>query len=779
MSCVNPEHAAKQSIFATLSQILMRLTAAAIARWLPVCAFAIALALGLEAGELRITVRETGSPQPIPVRLHVLDAAGKPLKPPGLPSWNDHFVCTGAVVLALAPGKYRVEAERGPEFTAATATFEVGEDPRPLDLEIKRLTDLRREGWWSGETHVHRATEDARLLLAAEDLQLGQFLTWWNKVNPWSMLPLPVSLPVTLPDGRCHNPMGGEDERDGGALLFLDLPEPLSITEATRHYPSSLVFARQARARGARWIDAEKPFWWDFPMWVAHGVVDSVGIAHNHMQRSGVLDNEAWGRPRDLQRYPGPQGNGRYTQDIYYHLLNGGIRLPPSAGSASGVLPNPVGYNRAYVHLDAGFSYHGWMDGLRAGRSFVSNGPLLRARANGLLPGAILRTNGTLHIHLEAQIDSRDPIEAVEWVHNGHIQRVSLPARLAVAESGWFLLRATASTTNTFRFASTAPWYVELDGRPMTPRAASARFFSDWCKERISRLDALTQVSAGQREELLQPWREALGFWQARETAAARRTPVPDKLVALTFDDSVASHYHVARPVLKRYGFGATFFITEGFSFRTNKTDYMTWPQIRQLHDDGFEIGNHTRDHWSVTADTAGRLPEQLEAIAARCREHGIPTPISFAWPGNAFHTNALPLLRAAGIRFARRGGEPEVPYKLGGGIPYSPDEDHPLLIPSAGDGRPDWTLEDLKRAVAPARAGRIAVLQFHGVPEGEHPWVNTPRERFEEYMAWLHAEGFKVVALRDLARYVDPDFEPPPLAAIERRRRAQADSPH
>ena len=52
---------------------------------------------------------------------------------------------------------------------------------------------------------------------------------------------------------------------------------------------------------------------------------------------------------------------------------------------------------------------------------------------------------------------------------------------------------------------------------------------------------------------------------------------VPDKLVVLTFDDSVASHYSVVRPLLKQYGFSATFFITEGFSFRTNKKDYMTW----------------------------------------------------------------------------------------------------------------------------------------------------------------------------------------------------------
>ena len=69
--------------------------------------------------------------------------------------------------------------------------------------------------------------------------------------------------------------------------------------------------------------------------------------------------------------------------------------------------------------------------------------------------------------------------------------------------------------------------------------------------------------------------------------------PLPDKLVVLTFDDSVASHYSVVRPILKRFGFGATFFITEGFSFPTNKQDYLTWEQIKELHQDGFEIGNH------------------------------------------------------------------------------------------------------------------------------------------------------------------------------------------
>ena len=169
------------------------------------------------------------------------------------------------------------------------------------------------------------------------------------------------------------------------------------------------------------------------------------------------------------------------------------------------------------------------------------------------------------------------------------------------------------------------------------------------------------------------------------------------------------------------------------------------------------------------------RLAEQLAVIADRCREHGIPTPVSFAWPGNKFHVAALPVLQQAGIRFARRGGEPEVPYSVGGGVAYEPGLDHALLIPTAGDARPTWSLENLQRAVALARGGRIAVLQFHGVPDGEHPWVNTPRERFEDYMAWLHAEKFTVIALRDLARYVDEKAVPAnPLEIMERRKSAQ-----
>src|SRR5919106_5220785 len=128
-------------------------------------------------------------------------------------------------------------------------------------------------------------------------------------------------------------------------------------------------------------------------------------------------------------------------------------------------------------------------------------------------------------------------------------------------------------------------------------------------------------------------------------TAAAQLQQIPNKLVVLTFDDSKASHYTVVRPLLKKYGFGATFFITEGFSFATNKEDYLTWEQIAELHRDGFEIGNQTRDHKGVSKASLAALREQVEAINAQCAKYGIPKPTSFAYPGNAVDPAGLPVL--------------------------------------------------------------------------------------------------------------------------------------
>jgi peptidoglycan-N-acetylglucosamine deacetylase len=221
--------------------------------------------------------------------------------------------------------------------------------------------------------------------------------------------------------------------------------------------------------------------------------------------------------------------------------------------------------------------------------------------------------------------------------------------------------------------------------------------------------------------------------------------PVPEKLVVLTFDDSVASQANYVAPLLKQYGFGATFFITEGFEFLVDKKNYMTWEQIIALHADGFEIGNHTRKHSGVNKQMPEQLAADVEFIEQQCAKHGIPRPVSFCYPGYATSDAAVTLLRARGYQFARAGGARA----------FDPSADEPLLIPQAFDGKPESSLEQFKAAVALAKSGKIAVMTFHGVPDIKHPWVTTDPVKFESYMQHLKAEGCTVIAMRDLAKYM------------------------
>lgn len=221
--------------------------------------------------------------------------------------------------------------------------------------------------------------------------------------------------------------------------------------------------------------------------------------------------------------------------------------------------------------------------------------------------------------------------------------------------------------------------------------------------------------------------------------------PVPNKVVVLTFDDSVASHATFVAPLLKKHGFGATFFITEGFEFLVDKKNYMTWEQIKALHDQGFEIGNHTRKHAGVAKQKAEQLASDVEFIEMQCAKHEIPKPVSFCYPGYATSEAAVKLLRERGYRWARAGGAQA----------FDPISDEPLTAPQAFDGKPESTLEQFKAAVALARDGKVAIMTFHGVPDIKHPWVNTEPAKFEAYMQHLKDEGCTVIAMRDLAKWV------------------------
>ncbi len=256
--------------------------------------------------------------------------------------------------------------------------------------------------------------------------------------------------------------------------------------------------------------------------------------------------------------------------------------------------------------------------------------------------------------------------------------------------------------------------------------------------------------------------------------------PVPDGLVVLTFDGANKSDIATVAPILRDRGFGATFFINEGLRFSDPALNdrFMIWAEIRALHEQGFEIGNHTKSRLDLTLLSAQRIREEIAFIQDRCEAHRIPAPTTFCYPGFSHAPHVVDVVAELGFSFARRGGGPE--YSDGGrgarGPAYDPSEDHPLLIPTTGYAGPEWTLDDLVWAVDKAQAGKIASICFHGVPGRHCHRVSTEVDSFAAGMRYLDDAGCTVIACRDLAEYVDPEWaRADPYEAVDRRVRFAA----
>jgi len=490
-----------------------------------------ALAAG---GQLEITVVDRQTGEPIACRMHLKNARGRPQKPRRVPFWHDHFAFDGKITLKLPVGDYTFEMERGPEYLIRTGHFRIenfADDTKEIDLG--RFVDMSEYGWWSGDLDVRRPVPEIELLMRADDLHVAQVVTWWNDENPWRDRPPPKELPVLFDEDRYYHPMAGGRARAGTALLFFNLPEPLSLAgslatgDPRGEYPPSIRFALKAHRHEGAWVEATRPYWWDLPMLVAAGQVDSIQVAHANLCREKVIDDEADGKPRDRKLYPAPRGNARWSQDVYFKLLECGLRIPPTAGSGSGAAPNPIGYNRVYVHVDGEFDYRKWFENLRAGRVVVTNGPLLRPTVNGQLPGYVFRSDAgkKLDFEIGLTLSTREPISYLEIVKNGRVARSIRFADYAASgrlpgiqfdQSGWFLLRVVTDQPKTHRFAMTGPYYVEIGGQRRISKQA-AQFFLDWVYQRARQIRL---ADPAKHREVLEHHRRARDFWQALVSAA-------------------------------------------------------------------------------------------------------------------------------------------------------------------------------------------------------------------------------------------------------------------
>ena len=216
------------------------------------------------------------------------------------------------------------------------------------------------------------------------------------------------------------------------------------------------------------------------------------------------------------------------------------------------------------------------------------------------------------------------------------------------------------------------------------------------------------------------------------------RKPIPDKLVVLTFDDAPASHATVVAPILKELGFGGTIYVCDFDSFKTRKDWYLTYRQMNAMHAAGLEIGNHSLGHQPGY--------EPMLAMEDQVLAHGGPRMTTLCWPIYHVNWNDVPKLFAHGYTFGRGGHE----------RPYRPTVDHPFDVPSFSitDGTP---IEKFIQQVQQACQGRVVVLTFHGVPDMEHPPVSLEPATFKAMMRYLKDNHYECIAMRDMAKYIDP----------------------
>ncbi len=125
-----------------------------------------------------------------------------------------------------------------------------------------------------------------------------------------------------------------------------------------------------------------------------------------------------------------------------------------------------------------------------------------------------------------------------------------------------------------------------------------------------------------------------------------RGEPLPRRSVAITFDDGYEETCQVAGPLLKRFGFSATVFVTPA---EVGLPGFVTWGQLTAMASDGFLIGSHTMSHSYLPLVREDRLREELVG-SKRIIEERIGKPVRFlSYPIGGFTPQAQAIAREAG----------------------------------------------------------------------------------------------------------------------------------
>jgi TolB protein len=488
--------------------------------------------------------------EPTGTRVHLTASDGKWYTPPNayarLPQRArvGAFHHEGSFSLELPVGEARLTVVKGFEHIPMQRTVNV----RPgqtteIVVELETIVDMAERGWYNGSTHVHanyggnlhNSLENLMMMSEAEDqdIVLEQIANKDNRILDYQYF---------VPGGRAH-PLSTEDRvlvvgqeyrpPFYGHVFMFGMREHLISPFTTGYegtaieslYPSNTDMFRKAKRQGA-YTGYVHSFFNGDPL------EGELGGAKGFIVDAALMTADAveWSNSQD-------------GWAPLYAVWNNGLRpaLVGGEDSISNLHTTPlVGSVRTYVHIpDDELTMEAWLEGMKAGRAFMTNGPLVEFAMGGRIPGETIELEAGDPVVASLEVYSVTPLDRAEVIFNGEVvasvpftgdrTRLSFERSFRPSESGWYHVRVSGRQGESFPMdiawvqAATNPVWVTVDGAPVRSVRAA-----DYAIAWIDKLQAMAGEwpgwrSQAERDHVFAQFEEARQVYRSRRAEAVGR----------------------------------------------------------------------------------------------------------------------------------------------------------------------------------------------------------------------------------------------------------------